>query len=119
LRSRQYSCVRVIPNLRAFDERLAERTRLARELHDTFLQTVQGSKLVADDALDTSGDLVRMRQTLEQLSEWLARAIQEGRAALNALRTLTTQRNDLVDALHRATENGFVPGSMAVRFSVD
>jgi signal transduction histidine kinase len=65
-----------------------------------------------------SGDLVRMRQTLEQLSEWLARAIQEGRAALNALRTLTTQRNDLVDALHRATENGFVPGSMAVRFSV-
>jgi hypothetical protein len=26
-----------------FDERLAERTRMARELHDTFLQTVQGS----------------------------------------------------------------------------
>ncbi len=37
-----------------FDERLAERTRLARDLHDTFLQTIQGSKLVADDALDSS-----------------------------------------------------------------
>ena len=36
-----------------FDERLAERTRIARDLHDTFLQTIQGSKLVADDALDT------------------------------------------------------------------
>ncbi len=34
-----------------FDERLAERTRRARELHDTFLQTIQGSKLVADNAL--------------------------------------------------------------------
>jgi streptogramin lyase len=41
-----------------FDERLAERTRMARELHDTFLQTVQGSKLVADDALEKSGDPV-------------------------------------------------------------
>ncbi|HWO34503.1 MAG TPA: two-component regulator propeller domain-containing protein, partial [Candidatus Acidoferrum sp.] len=44
-----------------FDERMAERTRLARDLHDTFLQTVQGSKLVADDALDDSSDPARMR----------------------------------------------------------
>jgi signal transduction histidine kinase len=36
----------------SFDERLAERTRLARELHDTLLQTIQGSKMVADDALE-------------------------------------------------------------------
>lgn len=48
---------------------------------------VLGSKLVADHALERPSDTVRMRQTLEQLSEWLARAIQEGRAALNSLRT--------------------------------
>jgi signal transduction histidine kinase len=48
-----------------FDERLAERTRIARDLHDTFLQTIQGSKLVADDALDPSTDLVRMRRAME------------------------------------------------------
>ena len=101
-----------------FDERLAERTRLARELHDTFLQTVQGSKLVADHALERSGDPVRTRQALEQLSEWLARAIHEGRAALNSLRTSTTERNDLADGLRRATENEFVPASMAVAVSV-
>src|SRR6267142_450158 len=46
------------------------------------------------------------------------RAIQEGRAALNSLRTSTTQRNDLADALRRVTENGFVPRSMRVTFSV-
>jgi signal transduction histidine kinase len=101
-----------------FDERLAERTRMARDLHDTFLQTIQGSKLVADDALDPSTDPVRMRRAMEQLSVWLARAMQEGRAALNSLRTATTQTNDLAEALRRVTEDGLIPSSMAVIFSV-
>jgi signal transduction histidine kinase/ligand-binding sensor domain-containing protein len=101
-----------------FDERLAERTRMARELHDTFLQTIQGSKLVADDALELSTDSIRMRQAMEQLSGWLARAMQEGRAALNFLRTATTQTNDLAEALRRATEDGLIPRSMAATFSV-
>jgi signal transduction histidine kinase len=59
-----------------------------------------------------------MHRALEQLSEWLTRAIEEARAALNSLRTSTTQRNDLADAFQRATENDFVPELMAVRFSV-
>jgi signal transduction histidine kinase/ligand-binding sensor domain-containing protein len=101
-----------------FDERLAERTRMARDLHDTFLQTIQGSKLVADDALDPSTDPIRMRRAMEQLSLWLARAMQEGRAALNSLRTATAQTNDLAEALRRVTEDGIVPSSMAVAFSV-
>src|SRR5258708_8859463 len=101
-----------------FDDRLAERTRMARDLHDTFLQTIQGSKLVADDALESSTDPIRMRRAVEQLSVWLARAMQEGRAALNSLRTATTQTNDLGEALRRVTEDGLIPGSMAVTFSV-
>jgi signal transduction histidine kinase len=101
-----------------FDERLAERTRMARELHDTFLQTIQGSKLVADDALDPSTDLVRMRRAMEQLSAWLEQAMREGRAALNSLRSSTTEKNDLAEAFRRATENGSMPGSMQATFSV-
>jgi signal transduction histidine kinase/ligand-binding sensor domain-containing protein len=101
-----------------FDERLAERTRIARDLHDTFLQTIQGSKLVADDALEGSSDPVRMRRAMEQLSMWLDRAMQEGRAALNSLRTSTTQTNDLAEAFRRATENGQVPHSMEATLSV-
>ncbi len=101
-----------------FDERLAERTRMARDLHDTFLQTIQGSKLVADRALKPSTDAIRMRQAVEQLSVWLGRATEEGRAALNSLRTTTTQTNDLAEALRRVTENGLIPSSMAVTFSV-
>jgi signal transduction histidine kinase/ligand-binding sensor domain-containing protein len=101
-----------------FDVRLAERTRMARELHDTFLQTIQGSKLVADDALDPSTDLVRMRHAMEQLSVWLEQAMREGRAALNSLRTSTIQKNDLAEAFRRATENGLMPRSMQATFSV-
>ena len=101
-----------------FDERLAERTRMARDLHDTFLQTIQGSKLVADDALEAPTDPARMRRAIEQLSVWLEQAMQEGRAALNSLRTSTTQGNDLAEAFRRATEDGQVPGSMEAVLSV-
>jgi signal transduction histidine kinase/ligand-binding sensor domain-containing protein len=101
-----------------FDERLAERTRMARDLHDTLLQTLQGSKLVADGALKPSTDAIRMRRALEQLSVWLGRATQEGRAALNSLRMGTTQTNDLAEAFRRVTENGLIPNSIAVTFSV-
>jgi signal transduction histidine kinase len=100
-----------------FDERLAERTRMARDLHDTLLQTIQGSKLVADDALDSSTDPIRMRRAIEQLSVWLAQAMQEGRAAVNSLRT-TTKTNDLAEALRGVTEDGVIPSSMVVTFSV-
>lgn len=101
-----------------FDERLAERTRLAREFHDTLLQTIQGSKMVADDALDESADPARMHHALEKLSTWLGQATQEGRAALNSLRASTTQRNDLAEAFRRATESDRIPASMSVSFSV-
>jgi len=55
---------------------------------------------------------------MEQLSVWLARATQEGRAALNSLRTTTTQTNDLAEALRRVTEESLIPSSMAVAFSI-
>jgi signal transduction histidine kinase/ligand-binding sensor domain-containing protein len=101
-----------------FDERLAERTRIARDLHDTFLQTIQGSKLVADDALSATTDPSRMRQAMEKLSAWLGRATEEGRAALNSLRTSTTEGNDLADAFRRALEECRIHGSMEVSLQV-
>jgi signal transduction histidine kinase len=101
-----------------FDERLAERTRIARDLHDTFLQTIQGSKLVADDALSTTTDLSHMRQAMEKLSAWLGRATEEGRAALNSLRTSTTEVNDLADAFQRALDECRIHSSMEVSLQV-
>src|ERR1700704_930279 len=88
------------------EERVGERTRIARDLHDTFLQTIQGSKLVLDDAPGPSTDPIPRRRAMQQLSVWLASAMQEGRAALNSLRRPTTQTNDLAEALGRVTEDG-------------
>jgi ligand-binding sensor domain-containing protein/signal transduction histidine kinase len=85
-----------------FDERLAERTRVARELHDTLLQTVQGSKMVADHALKNPTDHARMVRAMEQLSTWLSQATEEGRAALQSLRSSTTEKNNLAEAFRRA-----------------
>jgi signal transduction histidine kinase len=101
-----------------FDERLAERTRIARELHDTLLQTVQGSKLVADDALERSNDSAHLRRSMEQLSSWLELATKEGRAALNSLRTATVETNDLAASLRRAVDECRLNRPMEVKFSV-
>jgi signal transduction histidine kinase/ligand-binding sensor domain-containing protein len=101
-----------------FNERLAERTRIARDLHDTFLQTIQGSKLVADDALSAAADLPHMRRAMQKLSAWLGRATEEGRAALNSLRTSATEVNDLAGALRRALEECRIHSSMEVSLQV-
>jgi signal transduction histidine kinase len=101
-----------------FDDRLSERTRIARDLHDTLLQTIQGSKLAAESALKHSGDPSRMHSALEQLSVWLGRATEEGRAALNSLRTSTTETNDLAEAFRRAIEECRIENSMECSFSV-
>jgi signal transduction histidine kinase/ligand-binding sensor domain-containing protein len=101
-----------------FDERLSERTRMARELHDTFLQTIQGSKFVVDDGLEEPLDPEKMRRALGQVSGWLEQAIAEGRATLNSLRSSTTLKNELGPALRRAAETGVVPDEMTVSVSV-
>jgi signal transduction histidine kinase/ligand-binding sensor domain-containing protein len=101
-----------------FDERLAERTRVARELHDTLLQTVQGSRMVADDALADPGDHDRLLRAMGQLSTWLAQAAEEGRAALQALRASATETNTLADALRRAIEECRSNSAADLSFSV-
>ena len=84
-----------------FDERLEERTRLARE-HDTLLQAIQGSKLVADHAQQHLHDPGITRTALQRLSQWLDRAVVEGRATLDSLRNSTRDTEDLASALRRA-----------------
>jgi signal transduction histidine kinase len=100
-RLRQYSAMLKV----RFDERVEERTRLARDLHDTLLQTIQGSKMVADNALERPNDPARMHKALDLVSTWLERATLEGRAALNSLRSSTVDTNDLAAAFRHAAED--------------
>jgi signal transduction histidine kinase len=89
--------VHAATNLR-FEERLAERTRIARELHDTLLQSFQGLMLrlqVVDDLLPPG----KAKEQLEQSLERADQAIAEGRSAVYDLRSSATTTNDLAQAV--------------------
>ncbi|CAN5458323.1 hypothetical protein BH09PSE6_BH09PSE6_03680 [soil metagenome] len=79
-----------------FDERLLERTRIARDLHDTVLQTVQASRLAAENSLhdQTPGAL---KSTMQQLVRSLSEASDEARQAVQALRGSPQRAISLVD----------------------
>jgi signal transduction histidine kinase/sugar lactone lactonase YvrE len=86
-----------------FQERLAERNRLAGELHDTILQTVQATKMIADNArLSHPNDPGHLLEAVDKVSDWLGRATTEARAALHELRDYSSPRNDLAEAFERA-----------------
>ena len=102
-----------------FDERMAERSRLAVELHDTILQSVQATKMIADNARNgNSQDPAELRKTIESISEWLAQATSEARATLNNLRLSTTEKDDLARAFQQAAETIGVTTSMKFVLSV-
>ena len=100
-----------------FDERLEERTRIARDLHDTLLQTIQGSKLIADVAEENTSDPVKTKSSMKTLSEWLGRAALEGRIALESLRA--AEANDLEEALRLVLEDYNGASEMKSSLSVE
>lgn len=102
-----------------FDRQFAERTRVARDLHDTLLQTVQASKMVADHALKDATDHARLVRAVEQLSTWLGQATEEGRAALQSLRPSATEPDDLAEAFRRAIDECRHDNSARISFSVE
>jgi signal transduction histidine kinase len=79
-------------------ERLEERSRIARELHDTLLQSFQGLMLrlqVVSDLLPKGGAKEEFEQTLERADQ----AIAEGRSAVYGLRASTSLTSDLAQAV--------------------
>ena len=85
---------------REFNARLDERARIARELHDTLLQSFQGLMLrfqVAHDELP--GRPAEARKTLENALDQAAQAITEGRDAVQGLRSSTAETNDPARAI--------------------
>jgi signal transduction histidine kinase/ligand-binding sensor domain-containing protein len=85
---------------RTLDARVSERTRIARDLHDTLLQSFQGAVLrfqSAANILATRPD--EARQRLEQALDQADAAIAEGRNAVQGLRASATTVNDLANGI--------------------
>jgi signal transduction histidine kinase/ligand-binding sensor domain-containing protein len=81
------------------EERVNERTRIARELHDTLLQSFHGLLLRFQAAVNLLPDRsTEAKQRLESAIDLAAQAITEGRDAVQDLRS-TVVNSDLVPAL--------------------
>ena len=82
------------------DARVGERTRIARELHDTLLQSFHGLLLRFQTASYLLPDRpAEAKEKLDGAIEQAAKAITEGRDAVQGLRASTVERNDLAVAI--------------------
>lgn len=79
-------------------ERLEERGRIARELHDTLIQSVDGLMLRVETALNEP-DPRRSRQMIEKALDSADEVMSEGRQRVHALRAEAITVNELSEAL--------------------
>ena len=82
------------------DERVSERTRIARDLHDTLLQSFHGLLLRFQTvSMLLPARAMEAREQLESAIDQAAQAITEGRDAVQNLRLSVTLTNDLAAAI--------------------
>jgi signal transduction histidine kinase/ligand-binding sensor domain-containing protein len=82
------------------DERVGERTRIARDLHDTLLQNFQGLLLRFQTVLALCETRpAEAKEVLRSSIDQTAQAITEGREAVQGLRASTVESNDLAQAI--------------------
>jgi ligand-binding sensor domain-containing protein/signal transduction histidine kinase len=109
-------------NLR-LDERLNERTRIARELHDTLLQSFQ-ALMIHFQAANRLLPPGKGKEVLEKVLDRADRAIVEGRDAIHNIRSSSTVTNELSHAMtalgeELAVSNDGAQGSATFRVSVE
>jgi signal transduction histidine kinase len=92
-----------------YTERLSERERIARDLHDTLLQSVQGVMLSFQAVAREIPDQQQARSALERVLDRADELIAEGRNAIAGLRTIQRD-SDLSEDLANAAR-AFVGGS--------
>jgi signal transduction histidine kinase/ligand-binding sensor domain-containing protein len=82
------------------EERINERTRIARELHDTLLQSFLGVRFrfqAARNLLDSRP--AEAIHALDRALDQAGQAIKDGREAIQGLRASTLVQNELADAI--------------------
>jgi ligand-binding sensor domain-containing protein/signal transduction histidine kinase len=90
-------------NLR-FEERLAERNRIAQELHDTLLQGFLSASMQVHVAADRLTADSPAKPTLNRAIRLMGQVIEEGRNAVRGLRSSQSVSLDLEEAFSRIRE---------------
>lgn len=81
-----------------FDERLAERTRLAQDLHDTLLQGFLSASMQLHVASDSLPESSPAKRPVERVLQLMGQVIEEGRNAVRGLRTSSPALPDLAQS---------------------
>jgi signal transduction histidine kinase len=109
---------------RTLDARVSERTRIARELHDTLLQSLHGLVLrfqSASTILPARPEEAKAR--LDRALEQAEAAIAEGRDAVQGLRSSATMMNELANGIAalgvELTNDPSVVDAAAIEVEVD
>jgi signal transduction histidine kinase len=90
---------------KTLDVRVSERMRIARDLHDTLLQSFQGLLLRFQSVAKVLPDKPQeARQRLDLALDQAAAAITEGRNAVQGLRSSAFESNDLANAISAIAE---------------
>lgn len=116
-RLRMYQVTRQL-NLR-FQERLAERSRIAQELHDTLLQGVLSASLQLDVAEDQLPDDSPAKPKLQKILRLMGKVTEEGRSALRGLRAPEIDNHSLEMAFSRVRQEFSFDDSVDFRVIVN
>jgi signal transduction histidine kinase/ligand-binding sensor domain-containing protein len=103
------------------EERVSERTRIARDLHDTLLQSFQALLLRFQAVINMLPQRpADARRTLEEAVDHASQAITEGRDAVQGLRMSTVEKNDLALAIRTVGEElaSTEPNELSPNFKV-
>jgi signal transduction histidine kinase len=102
-----------------FEERLAERTRIAQDLHDTLLQGFVSASMQLHVAADQVEDNSPAKGALDRVIQLMGRVIDEGRNAVRGLRAPASNADDLEQALCAVPQELGVTHQVAVRVVVE
>jgi signal transduction histidine kinase len=102
-----------------FQERLAERTRIAQELHDTLLQGVLSASLLLDVAEDQLPEDSPTKPLLKRVLQLMGTVTEEGRNTLRGLRTTETDNQSLETAFSRMRQEFQLDDKTEFRVIVD
>ena len=87
-----------------FEERLAERTLIAQELHDTLLQGFLSASMQLDVAIDQLPEASPVKKRLMRVLDMMRQVNEEGRNALRGLRHTNDASQDIALALSNLSQ---------------
>jgi len=102
-----------------FEERLAERTRIAQDLHDTLLQGFLSAAMQLDVANDRIDESSPAKPIVARVLKLVGPVIEDGRRTVRGLRSSDGGRSNLEEAFSRIPQELAVPLGIYFRVAVE